>query len=97
MFSNEFNYVDFNDVLDTNPCTDPYIYNPHSDTCFRLIDSNKNWNDAKNYCESQGEYLVTFSTAAASQWLRAKREELLLENSGMLLSFFYFLYSFKFL
>ena len=40
------------------------------------------WNDANNTCRGAGEYLVTFATAAASQWLRAEVTNLAQVNSG---------------
>ena len=63
-------------------CPLPYIYNPHSDTCIRLTESPASWETANDTCRSAGEYLVTFATAASSQWFRAKVAELLSENAG---------------
>ena len=40
------------------------------------------WDDAYKTCRDADEYLVTFSTAASSQWFRAKAAELSSDNSG---------------
>ena len=59
-------------VIAVGVCPSPYVYNPHSDTCFRLMNDTATWDDANNTCRGAGKYLVTFAAAAASQWLRAK-------------------------
>ena len=46
------------------------------------MDDAATWDDANNTCRGAGEYLVTFATAAASQWLRAKALELSAINIG---------------
>ena len=63
-------------------CPESYIYNPHEDTCFRLVETLMTWEDADKTCRDADEYLVTFSTAASSQWFRAKAVELSANNSG---------------
>ena len=63
-------------------CPSPYVYNPLSETCFRRMEGYASWNDANNTCRGAGEYLVTFATAAASQWLRAEVTNLAQVNSG---------------
>ena len=65
-------------------CTDPYTYNPVSETCFRLIETALSWDNADAYCKANGEYLATFATTEASEWLRAKFESDL-SNSGRFL------------
>ena len=40
------------------------------------------WQAADSACRDDGEYLMTFSTAAASQWFRSKASALSQENSG---------------
>ncbi|XP_067949848.1 C-type lectin domain family 4 member M-like [Watersipora subatra] len=62
-------------------CTDPYTYNPIWETCFRLIETALSWDNADAYCRANGEYLATFATTEASEWLRAKFESDL-SNSG---------------
>ena len=57
-------------------CEDPYIYNPHSDTCFRLVSEPKSRSDAKKHCEDNNEHLVTLPTAESSRWLREKAGEM---------------------
>ena len=75
----------FSIITASTSCKEPYIYNPHSDTCIRISESEATYDDAKRECESSGEFLVTFGTAAASQWLREKGSELAAENSGKVL------------
>ncbi|XP_067949846.1 lithostathine-like [Watersipora subatra] len=61
----------------------PYTYNPVSETCFRLIETALSWDNADAYCKANGEYLATFATTEASEWLRAKIElDLYPSNSG---------------
>ena len=47
-----------------------YTYNPYSNTCVRLIKSQKQWEDAQNYCAIRGEYLVTLETLESAFWFR---------------------------
>ena len=70
-------------ITATTSCQEPYIYNPYSDTCIRISESKATYDDAKRECESSGECLVTFKTAAASRWLTEKRNELAAKNPGM--------------
>ena len=63
-------------------CPESYFYNPHEHTCFRLTETKMTWNDADKTCRDAGEFLVTFSTAASSQWFRAKAAELSSDNPG---------------
>ncbi|XP_067949853.1 snaclec botrocetin subunit beta-like [Watersipora subatra] len=64
-------------------CADPYTYNPISKTCFRLSETALNWDNADAYCRANGEYLVTFATTEASEWLRAKvKADLYPSNAG---------------
>ena len=50
-------------------CLAPYKYNPHSWTCVRFVYEKKVWTEAKEYCESDGEHLVTFRNQKALEWL----------------------------
>ena len=63
-------------------CPESYIYNPHEDSCFRLVETLMTWDDADKTCRDAGEFLVTFSTAASSHWFRAKAVELSSDNPG---------------
>ena len=33
-----------------------------------MVNITKNWNDAKTYCEEEGEYLATFETLESAKW-----------------------------
>ena len=60
-----------------------YIHNTISDTCFRLVTETKSREEAQQHCASEGGYLLTFPTAEASTWFRAKATELAQsDNSG---------------
>ena len=50
-------------------CPDPYKYSPCSQTCVRLENQSKSWSEAKQYCESADEHLITFGTPKAAKWL----------------------------
>ena len=50
-------------------CSDEYKFNPHSSTCYRIVKIKKNWDDAKTYCENEGEYFATFETLESVRWL----------------------------
>ena len=66
-------------------CPEPYIYNPYSQTCFQLMDQQKTYANAKAECEGIGgssQRLMTFKTAAASQWFREKAVELYASNAS---------------
>ncbi|XP_067949847.1 uncharacterized protein [Watersipora subatra] len=83
-----FNTGAMNSIKDGKGCSEltcpaPYTYNPISETCFRLIETALNWDNADAYCRANGEYLATFTTTEASEWLRAKIEsDLDSSNSG---------------
>ena len=34
-----------------------------------MVNITKNWNDAKTYCEQEGEYLATLETLESAKWL----------------------------
>ena len=55
-------------------CPKEYKLNPYSDTCIGLIQKTKTWEDAKNYCHSIGEYLVTFKTTDSAIWFIHQRQ-----------------------
>ena len=49
-------------------CPSDYVYNSYTETCFKRITVAKNWDDAKQHCELDGEYLATFATLEAAQY-----------------------------
>lgn len=49
-------------------CTEDYEYNPFSNTCFRIITIQKVWENAKEFCEADGEYLATFHSLESFSW-----------------------------
>ncbi|XP_067944528.1 C-type Lectin CRL-like [Watersipora subatra] len=55
-------------------CTAPYIRNPHSNTCIRLVNTYKTWEDANNDCHANGENLATFETLESCFWLTNVRK-----------------------
>ena len=65
-------------------CEEPYIHNPLSNTCFRLVSGKQPRDNAKSNCEAEDEFLLTFRTASASVWFRNKVRELQSANSGEL-------------
>ena len=50
-------------------CPGNYSYNPYSNTCLRAVDKRLSWQQAKEYCEHDGEYLATFETLESVYWL----------------------------
>ncbi|XP_067937190.1 uncharacterized protein [Watersipora subatra] len=50
-------------------CKQGYIRNPYSNRCIRLVSLVTTWDDAKNYCEANGETLATFETLESAFWL----------------------------
>ena len=68
--------------LAPSTCEDPHIHNPISGTCFWLGPSKMARDSAQQYCVEEGGYLVTFSTADASRWVREKATELGSSDSG---------------
>ena len=55
-------------------CPKGYKVNPFSKTCIKLVNLKKTWDDAKNYCEVNGEYLATFETTDSATWLAYQRQ-----------------------
>ena len=55
-------------------CPDNYKLDPFAQTCQRLVTLNKQWEDAKNYCEADGEYLATFENTDSALWFVHQRK-----------------------
>lgn len=72
----------YHNVSATGKCPETYTYSPLSDTCFRLITNGATWQEADRSCRNDGEFLMTFPTAASSEWYRNKSTEMALVNSG---------------
>ena len=51
-------------------CLDSHsILNPHSGECIRLVTTDNNWTEARQYCLSHGETMATFKTLQSVEWL----------------------------
>jgi len=62
-------------------CPSGYIYNPHSSTCYKIVTLSKKWDDAKAYCEGNGDRLAVFDSLESISWARQMRKN----HSGKLL------------
>ena len=51
-------------------CPDNYTFNYHSETCYRIVDIEKSWLEAKQICEQENETLATFETLDSAKWFR---------------------------
>ena len=47
-----------------------YIYNPHSDSCIRKVDTVMEHAHAKSDCELEGEQLMELQTAESLNWFQ---------------------------
>ncbi|KAF6028556.1 hypothetical protein EB796_013146 [Bugula neritina] len=56
-----------------DPCPSRYEHNPFSNTCVRLIETQKDWRSAKGYCESAGETLLVLDTLESINWFKTLR------------------------
>ena len=64
-------------------CPDSAVTNPYTYTCFWLEMSNKDWQGAKDQCETDGGHLLTFPSADSSKWFRDKAAKLATKHPGM--------------
>ncbi|KAF6035512.1 hypothetical protein EB796_006181 [Bugula neritina] len=55
-------------------CPSGYIYNPHSSTCYKIVTLSKKWDDAKAYCEGNGDRLAVFDSLESISWARQMRK-----------------------
>ena len=56
-----------------HPTFSGYIYNPHSDSCIRKVDTVVEQARAKSDCELAGEQLMELQTAETLTWFRNLR------------------------
>ena len=49
-------------------CAPTAEYNPFSNTCFEVSNMTKNWEDAQNYCMTQGGHLATLESLDSLYW-----------------------------
>ena len=59
-------------------CPQDYELNPFSMTCFRVLTTPANWDNAKAACEGAGEFLAVFDTVDSIEWFKFLRHT----NSG---------------
>ena len=57
----------------TCPDSGGYEYNPFSDSCFRVIDEDKDWDEAVTACADDGEYLAVLDTLETKAWFKHLR------------------------
>ncbi|XP_067944856.1 putative leucine-rich repeat-containing protein DDB_G0290503 [Watersipora subatra] len=51
-------------------CAASYTLNPHSNTCYKMFATGKNWNQAKDSCiNDEGGYLATPDSLQSANWL----------------------------
>ena len=55
-------------------CPFKYKRNPYSQTCVQFIKLERQWEDAKTYCKSHGEHMITFTDLNAIYWFLNERK-----------------------
>lgn len=64
----------FNYISDGVECPGDYIYNPHSQTCYRIVPIRRNWDDAQAYCENDEDRLAVFDSLKSISWAKQMRK-----------------------